>query len=198
MSQATSRGDGRRRRPELIAVFDRETRRMGSMATLHNHAVADRLGLHATDQECLDLLDWTGPLAAGEIGMHLGLSSGAVTGLIDRLEAGGWVRRERDPRDRRSVIVHVSHERSDEVWALYEPLADREVPGRPRRQGPAGGRRVPRVRQRSDRRRDPSGSGSSVGAGAIGRYARPYRDIPRTTDIGRAKRVYLAHERCSH
>ncbi len=97
---------------------------MGSMATLHNHAIADHIGLHQTDQECLDLLDWTGPLTAGEIGTHLGLSSGAVTGLIDRLEAGGWVYRERDPRDRRRVVVHVSTERAAELWPLYQPLAE--------------------------------------------------------------------------
>jgi DNA-binding MarR family transcriptional regulator len=116
---------GRRRSvDELIAVFDRETRRMGSMATLHNHAIADAVGLHPTDQECIDLLDWTGPLTAGEIGGHLGLSSGAVTGLVDRLEAGGWVRRERDPRDRRRVIVHLSTERGAELGPLYEPLAE--------------------------------------------------------------------------
>ena len=114
----------RRELPELIAVFDREARRMGSMATLHNHAVAEFAGLHQTDQECIDLLDWTGPLAAGEIGTHLGLSSGAVTGLLDRLEAARWVRRERDPADRRRVVVHLSADRGDELWQVYRPLAE--------------------------------------------------------------------------
>lgn len=123
MSQTTTRTGRRRSRAELIAVFDRETRRMGSMATLHNHAVADYIGLHPTDQECIDLLDWTGELTAGEIGAHLGLTSGAVTGLVDRLEAGGWVQRERDPRDRRRVFVHLSTERGAELWPLYQPLA---------------------------------------------------------------------------
>jgi DNA-binding MarR family transcriptional regulator len=114
----------RRDRTELDAAFDREARRMGSMATLHNHAVAAFAGLHDTDQQCIDLLDWTGPLTAGEIGTHLGLSSGAVTGLVDRLEAGGWVRRDRDPEDRRRVIVVLSGERGDELWRVYQPLAE--------------------------------------------------------------------------
>src|SRR5687768_12407005 len=105
----------RRKRAELIAAFNREARRMGSVSTLHNHAVADYLGLHQTDQACIDLLDWTGPLTAGEIGAHLGLSSGAVTGLVDRLEANGWVRRERDPEDRRRVVVHLAGDRSAEL-----------------------------------------------------------------------------------
>jgi DNA-binding MarR family transcriptional regulator len=97
---------------------------MGSMATLHNHAVAAYAGLHETDQECVDLLDWTGPLTAGEIGTYLGLSSGAVTGLVDRLEEGGWVRRERDPNDRRRVVVHLSHEHGTDLWRVYQPLAE--------------------------------------------------------------------------
>ena len=124
MSQGMSPKVRRRDHAELIAVFDRETRRMGSVATLHNHAVAEYAGLHQTDQECIDLLDWTGPLTAGEIGVHLGLSSGAVTGLIDRLEAGGWVRRERDPQDRRRVFVHVATEHGPDLWPLYQPLAE--------------------------------------------------------------------------
>jgi DNA-binding MarR family transcriptional regulator len=94
------------------------------MATLHNHAVAAFAGLGETDQECIDLLDWTGPLTAGEIGTHLGLSSGAVTGLLDRLEDGGWVRRQRDHHDRRRVIVHPATERAADLWALYRPLAE--------------------------------------------------------------------------
>jgi DNA-binding MarR family transcriptional regulator len=113
-----------RERPDLVAAFDKEARRMGSMATLHNHAIADAVGLHQTDQECLDLLDWAEPLTLGEIANHLGLTSGAVTGLIDRLEAGGWVRRERDPLDRRRVFVHLSYERGGELWPLYQPMSD--------------------------------------------------------------------------
>ncbi len=116
--------DGRRERGELIATFDKEARRMGSMATLHNHAIGEAVGLHQTDQELLDLLDWAEPLTAGEIAGHLGLSSGAVTALIDRLEAGGWVRRERDPVDRRRVFVHLSHERGGELWPLYQPMSE--------------------------------------------------------------------------
>ncbi len=116
--------NGRRPREELIAAFDREARRVGSVATLHNHAIADLLGLHQTDQECLDLLDWAAPLTAGELATHLGLTSGAVTGLVDRLEAGGWVRRERDPDDRRRVFVHPADDHGAELWEAFRPLAE--------------------------------------------------------------------------
>ncbi|HYD08860.1 MAG TPA: MarR family transcriptional regulator [Acidimicrobiales bacterium] len=97
---------------------------MGSMSSLHNHAVADAVGLHQTDHECLDLLDWAGPLTAGEIAMHLGLTSGAVTALIDRLEHGGWVRRQRDTADRRRVIVHPADDRMAEIAPIYEHLGE--------------------------------------------------------------------------
>lgn len=80
--------------------------------------------MHPTDHECLDLLDWAEPLTAGEIARHLGLTSGAVTGLVDRLERAGWVVRERDPSDRRRVFVRTSHDRWPELWPLYRPLAE--------------------------------------------------------------------------
>ena len=124
MSRREDRAQEQRDQAALVAAFDLEVRRMGSMATLHNHAIADAAGLHQTDQECLDLLDWAEPLTPGEIAKHLGLSSGAVTGLIDRLEAGGWVRRERDTADRRRILVHLSHARAAELWPLYQPLSN--------------------------------------------------------------------------
>jgi MarR family transcriptional regulator, organic hydroperoxide resistance regulator len=123
MSRTPDREKRRRERAELIAAFDVEARRMGTMATLHNHAVAVAAGLHATDQELVDLLDWAGPLTAGEIAGHLGLSTGAVTALVDRLEHGGWVRRERDTADRRRVIVHLEGDPTGRLWPIYEPLA---------------------------------------------------------------------------
>lgn len=122
-TEVVKRSMSQRTHDELIEAFDRETRRMGSMATLLNHAVADAIGIHQTDHECLDLLDWAEPLTAGEIASHLGLSSGAVTGLIDRLENDGWVERRRDPADRRRVYVHLLHDRGAELWPLYQPLA---------------------------------------------------------------------------
>lgn len=119
-SRASAKRSGR---TQLVAAFERETRRVGTLATLHNHAIADLVGLHQTDQECLDLLDWAEPLTAGEIATHLGLSSGAVTGLIDRLEAGGWVRRESDPSDRRRVLVRFADVPRPELAEAYLPMA---------------------------------------------------------------------------
>ena len=123
-SHDAPRGIRRRDREELIAVADREVRRIGSLATLHNHAIAELLQMHPTDQQCIDLLDWAEPLTAGQIADHLGLTTGAVTGLLDRLEAGRWVQRERDPADRRRVLVRMREDHGPEAWEAYRPLAE--------------------------------------------------------------------------
>src|SRR5262249_18028187 len=79
-------------------------RRSSAAGVLHGQTIARRAGITATDMECLDLIMMGGPATAGEIGRRTGLSSGAVTGLIDRLEKLGMVERAADPNDRRKVL----------------------------------------------------------------------------------------------
>lgn len=79
--------------------------RLIASAVLHNHAVAQRLGLGASDSQFLTLLDVHGPLTPGRLAELTGLSTGTVTGVIDRLERGGFVERTRDAGDRRKVLV---------------------------------------------------------------------------------------------
>lgn len=97
---------------------------MGTESTLLAHAVADRLGITLTDSLCLDVLDFTGPTTPGRLAEALGLTSGAITGVIDRLEEDGFVRREPDPHDRRRVIVHLLTERMPDIVRLFEPMAE--------------------------------------------------------------------------
>ena len=72
---------------------------------LHNVTVAQRVGLGGSDLQFLTLLDIHGPLTPGRLAALTGLSTGTVTGVIDRLEKGGYVRRDRDAADRRKVLV---------------------------------------------------------------------------------------------
>jgi DNA-binding MarR family transcriptional regulator len=72
---------------------------------LNNHAVAQRMGLGPTDSQFLTLLDVHGALTPGRLAELSGLTSGTVTGVVDRLEKAGFVRRERDQADRRKVLV---------------------------------------------------------------------------------------------
>ena len=80
----------------------------------------------------------SGPSSAGEIARHTGLTSGAVTGLIDRLERLGLVERTADPADRRKVLVRVREDRIGPIAALYAPL-EKAVPACGLQQGGAEG-----------------------------------------------------------
>ena len=94
--------------------------RVQSEATVMFHAiVAVKQGFTAIEEKALDLLDRSGPLTAGELARRSGLAPASVTGLIDRLERKGFVRRIPNPSDRRSVLVEVDAER---VFASMAPL----------------------------------------------------------------------------
>src|SRR5918997_6772224 len=77
--------------------------RLSTTTVLFHSAVADRLGVSATDVKCYTILRQTGPLTAGELAERVSLTTGAITGVIDRLERAGLVRRAADPHDRRRV-----------------------------------------------------------------------------------------------
>ena len=98
-------------------------RQLSTATIMFHQAVADRLGLNPTDHKCADLLFMKGPMTAGELGQLTGLTTGAITSVIDRLEGVGFVRREADPDDRRRVIVRVGSKCHQEVGKLFESLA---------------------------------------------------------------------------
>ena len=89
---------------ELLTTIRRATLRFIAGVVLHN-AVAQRVGLGASDSQMLSLLNLHGPLTPGRLAELTGLTTGTATGVIDRLERGGFVRRERDVTDRRKVLV---------------------------------------------------------------------------------------------
>ena len=97
-------------------------RRSSAAGVLHGQAIAKRVGVNSSDLECLDLIILNGPSAAGEIARRTGLTSGAVTGLIDRLERQGLVERSDDPNDRRKVLVRVREDKIAPIAALFSPL----------------------------------------------------------------------------
>ena len=90
---------------ESRAAIQRSILRFIAGVVLHNHAVAQRVGLGASDSQLISLLNLHGPLTPGRLAELTGLTTGTVTGVIDRLERAGYVRRERDSTDRRKVLV---------------------------------------------------------------------------------------------
>ena len=85
-------------------------------------AVAARLGLNVTDLKALDILERTGPRSAGDLATETGLAAASVTALIDRLARKRFVRRHRDPRDRRRVIVELAPFLREQFAVEFEPL----------------------------------------------------------------------------
>ena len=97
-----------------------EVRRFIAGAILFNQTVAEQLGMNATDMQCLHLLVLNGgAMKPGELGRCCGLSSGGVTVVLDRLEKAGYIRREANPLDRRSVIVRPQPEPMRKLEAIY-------------------------------------------------------------------------------
>lgn len=103
-----------------------ELGRQGSTFTVLRHArIAERMGLSGTDHKTFDLVIRSGgPLTAGRIAELTGLSTGAVTGVIDRLEKVGLVRRVRDPEDRRKVLVEVVPGAEERFAPLFRSAFD--------------------------------------------------------------------------
>jgi DNA-binding MarR family transcriptional regulator len=109
-------------RAELLAAVLREVRRMTAQSVLISQAVSERFGLSSSDLECLDLALLSGGATAGEFARATGLTTGAITGVIDRLERAGYVRRGKDPTDRRKVIVRARPAMTRRIAPLYDSL----------------------------------------------------------------------------
>jgi DNA-binding HxlR family transcriptional regulator len=84
-------------------------RRTGSIMQLLGQTSAERIGINATDLNCLNIVALTGHMTAGELARQTGLTTASITGVLDRLEEGGFVRRVRDAHDRRRVIVELAY-----------------------------------------------------------------------------------------
>ena len=110
-------------RDELLRALDETLRKVSAQSVLLNDTVAKLVGANPTDLECLDLLGLGGPTTAGKLAAHTGLTTGATTAVIDRLERAGFARRLRSTEDRRSVLVEALPDRLSQIEALYQPLA---------------------------------------------------------------------------
>lgn len=117
--------DNPRTRQQLLKALDEAARRLGAQTVLVSDLVATRVGLNSTDLECLDLLYLAGATTAGRLAAHTGLTSGATTAAIDRLEQAGFVVRRRDAADRRVVLVEVVEAGARLIYPFYRPIVGR-------------------------------------------------------------------------
>jgi DNA-binding MarR family transcriptional regulator len=112
------------KREEIIQAIIEKRKEMSTETIMFHQSVADVLGLHITDHKCLDLIRQYGAMPAGRIAELTGLTTGAVTGIIDRLEKAGYVRRANDPKDRRRTIVEPVRNKKWErkIEAIFIPF----------------------------------------------------------------------------
>jgi DNA-binding MarR family transcriptional regulator len=90
---------------QIIYAINEKFAEMSRETIMFHQEVADTIGLHITDHQCLHFIHQHGAMPAGRLAELTGLTTGAVTGIIDRLERAGYVRRKNDPEDRRRTIV---------------------------------------------------------------------------------------------
>lgn len=107
------------KREQILEDLARVGRENSDATVLFHATIADRLDLHPTDYKALGILERVGALAAGELARQTGLAAASVTDLIDRLERKGFVRRVREPADRRRVLVEPVADRLTGAHALF-------------------------------------------------------------------------------
>jgi DNA-binding MarR family transcriptional regulator len=99
----------------LISAF----RTSGNLDRAFDTRAAEALGVNLTDLHCLNIVENRGGVTAGALAAEAGLTTGAVTGVVDRLERAGYARRVRDATDRRRVQIEVTdhfYARADAIW----------------------------------------------------------------------------------
>lgn len=111
-----------RGRPPLSAEVRDGLRELSIQLALLNHHVSARLELKDVDLDCLNLIDRHGPLGPSVLARRAGVHPATITGILDRLERGGWVARDRDPSDRRAVVVRSLRDRYADLMRLYSGM----------------------------------------------------------------------------
>jgi DNA-binding MarR family transcriptional regulator len=106
-------------RAALMEELEHAVRRSSAQGVIFGQTVAGRVGISSSDLECLDFLNLEGRVTAGRLAEVTGLTTGAITGVVDRLEKAGLVRRERDDNDRRKVFIATVPENVAKVGKFY-------------------------------------------------------------------------------
>src|SRR5438270_2485134 len=122
-SVSSDRAEAIRRRQLSIAEVRESLRELRIQLSLLNYRVGSQLELRDVDLDCFDIIDAYGPLSPTTLARRAGLHPATMTGILDRLERDGWVARERDPSDRRAVVVRAIRERYAELMRQYAGMS---------------------------------------------------------------------------
>lgn len=114
-------------RDELLLEMGVETRKSTAGGVFLLQAVAERSGMNLTDLQCIAILTSLGPITAGHLAEEMGLTTGAITGVVNRMELAGYVRREKDPGDGRRVVIRPVVEALERAGASFFGSTEREL-----------------------------------------------------------------------
>ena len=103
----------------LKAAVKESMRELSVQLSLLNAQVSAHLKLKEADIDCLDVITRYGPVSPSALARRTGLHPATLTGILDRLERGGFISRERSPADRRAVLIRARRERGAEIYRLY-------------------------------------------------------------------------------
>src|SRR5436305_15046789 len=109
-------------RAALLQELEEAMRRSSAQGVVFGQAVANVAGISNSDLECFDFLNLEGRVTAGRLAEVTGSTTGAITGVVDRLEKAGFVRRERDAVDRRKVFIAVVPANTAQIGRLYQHM----------------------------------------------------------------------------
>jgi DNA-binding MarR family transcriptional regulator len=122
MSSVSPSPDQARGRRRTTNAIKESLRALSTQLSLLNHQVGAHLELKDVDFDCLDLVNRHGPLSPSALARRAGLHPATMTGILDRLERGGWVARDRDPDDRRAVVIRALRDRNQEIYRLFSGM----------------------------------------------------------------------------
>ncbi|NUR24858.1 MAG: MarR family transcriptional regulator [Catenulispora sp.] len=117
----TDAGASRARRRTMNRITD-GIRELGVVMTVLNLRAGEQVGLRDVEMKALDVLMREGAMSAKALGQRLAMHPATMTGILDKLEKGGWITRERDPDDRRVVLIQPVRERVGEIVRLFAPM----------------------------------------------------------------------------
>jgi DNA-binding MarR family transcriptional regulator len=113
-----------REKPELVEQLLYLSRAHEAANEAFDDVACEKLGINRTDLRCLNIVDNQGPMTAGRLAELSGLTTAAVTAVLDRLERAGYARRVRDQPDRRQVIVELTPLVAERGAAIWGPLGE--------------------------------------------------------------------------
>ena len=109
---------------ELLDSLEEQSRELSTRTVIFHHLIGERLGLNPTDHKCLDVIIRAKmPMTASQLAEETGLSTGAITGVVDRLEKAGYVKRKRDTNDRRLIFIKPLLDKAMiKLGPIFEPI----------------------------------------------------------------------------